>query len=436
MRTWVSNRDIFSTSKIRQDALAILEVGLSAIETELVLKEEVTLDKANQVLHIKNLSYHLSNFNNLYLVAIGKCAYTSSKALEEILGDEITDGVVLDIQDGQSERLKIRKGTHPMPSEENVSATEEIIELLERVTENDLVIMIVSGGGSALLSSPYKIDYNALSSITKSLMDKGANIEEINTVRKHLSNVSGGQLAKIAYPSTVVGLLFSDVIGDDISIIASGPLTKDSTTTTDARNILEKYDVLNICSLPDCELKETPKDDKYFDKVENLIMVNGERALLSMKKEAEKLGYQAIIETMALRGEARERGGELALKNIKPNTVIFWAGETTVNVINPRGEGGRNLEFALGALATDTFSKSNSLVVSIASDGRDNCEFAGAIADVLSDEHMKELNLNPKEFLDNNDSKNFWASVGSGILTGATGINVADFAFVLRGEDN
>lgn len=427
MKNWVFNREIFSSSSLRQDALKILETGLSAVDTRTALAEKLKWNKENRTLEVENLSFRLNEFKNVYLIAIGKCAVNASKVVEDILGDELTDGIVLDVQEGVSERLKIRKGTHPFPSDLNVDATKEILDLLARATEKDLVLSIISGGGSALLSSPHEISHETLSLLTKELMGKGATIEEINTVRKHLSEAQGGQLAKIAFPATIVGLFFSDVIGDDLSVIASGPLTKDKTTIADAQNILIKY------NLPQYKLLETPKEDKYFEKVNTVLVVNSQRALLVMKKEATNLGYSAKIETLEMRGEAKDVGAELGKRKIAPKSAVLLAGETTVKIKNPAGEGGRNMELTLSALIEiQEADFSNKLIISLASDGRDNSDFAGAIADIISIVKTKELGLNPEEFLENNNSKKFWEKNGNQIITGSTGINVADFVLMLN----
>jgi glycerate 2-kinase len=426
MKTWVSNPEVFELSPLRKDALKILDRGLTAVDSASVIHNELKWDKQNRILNIGSLTYQLGDFENFYFIAIGKCAVESATAVEDMLGEEITDGFVLDVGESSFSKLQCRRGTHPHSSEQNVSATKEIAGLISQASEKDLILVIISGGGSALLAQPYKIGLDELSVIFKGLTAKGATIEELNTVRKHLSEVTGGQLAEMAYPATVINLLMSDVAGDDPSIIASGPFVKDDSTVTDAQNILEKY------GLTVAELRETPKDSKYFEKVSTEVIVNSHKALEAMRQEAQTLGYSAEIETDVMKGEASEVGVELGKRHLSPKSAVFLAGETTVNIRNPDGEGGRNMEVALGALLTlQDSADEQKLILACASDGRDNSDFAGAIADEVSLMSSKYINLNPKEFLEKNNSKKFWEQVDGRIITGPTGINVADFVFVL-----
>lgn len=422
------NREIFFLSKLREDALKILEKGLSAVQTKEIIKKEVKFDPDSKLLTVTGNQINLTDYKNVYFVAIGKCAKDSAEEVERILGDAITDGVVLDISEGKSQRLRMRKGTHPLPSEANMSATEEIISMLQGADEKDLVMIVISGGGSALLCSPYEMDCETLSRVTKALMSKGATIEEMNTVRKHLSRVQGGQLAKIAYPTRVIGLVFSDVIGDDLSTIASGPLTKDLSTVKMAEEVLEKYGILEECSLPECKLMETPKEDKYFEKIETKVIVSSKDAAIAMRNEAESLGYSAEIKDLELRGEARTVGKQIAKSDMGEKSAHIFSGETTVTVLNPEGKGGRNQELVLGALLEDP---KNKLIISFASDGRDNSDTAGAIADRVSFKEMNRKNVDPKKFLDENNSEIFWKEINNAIITGPTEINIADLVLVL-----
>ncbi len=425
--SWITNLDEIATTPLRRDACTILEAGLSAVETNTVITSHIDFDHETKTLCIKDHKVCFSDYDHIYFVAIGKCAVEASKALERILGDTITAGYVLDIVPGQFIKLQSLIGTHPLPSEVNKDATDTIVSLLRTTTEKDLVLVVISGGGSALLCNPFDISCESLAKINKALMKAGATIQEVNTVRKHLSVVQGGHLAQIAYPSTVVGLIFSDVPGNDISIIASGPLTKDTTTVLDAQNILEKYNILDTCMLPGCQLLETPKEEKYFEKVNTFIIASNETALEVMKDKARRLGYQSKIVTVKLTGEAREVGESLVSSSEK-DTAVLYGGETTVTVKGD-GKGGRNQELALGALRS---IKENELVISLATDGRDNSDVAGAIADTESLRKAGEIGLSPDEYLMNNDSYTFWQKVGGQVITGNTGINVSDIMLVLR----
>lgn len=423
----ILNRKELSVTSLRADSLEILNAGLVSIDTKVAVRELLEWDEENKTLCIGEIKTCFSDFERIFVVAIGKCAVAASEALEELLGDNITGGIVLDVASGNFKKLSSKVGTHPLPSETNVNATNEIISLLEGATERDLVLAVVSGGGSALLSSPYKTDYGVLAQITSALMKAGANIYELNTVRKHLSNVQGGGLAKIAYPARIIGLIFSDVIGNDISMIASGPLSKDSTTTAEAVAILEKYGVLEVCSLPDCELIETPKEEKFFQNVSLFLAVDNNKALEAMRNKAEELGYRAEVRSSALSGEASDVGKALVQEKLDSRQAILFGGETTVTV-RASGRGGRNSELALSALE---YVGEDKLLISAASDGHDNTDIAGGIADSVTKKKAEEFGLDPKKFIEENNSYEFWIKVGSDIKTGKTGSNVADLILLL-----
>lgn len=423
----ILNRKELETTPARADALAILEAGLQAIDTKNVTREFLIWDEKTKTLCVKDAKVCFSDYEHIYCIAIGKCAIASASVVEEILGDNLTGGIVLDVTTGIFKKLHSRAGSHPFPTAENVSATHEIMSLLKGADEHDLILAVLSGGGSSLLCSPYNTDCETITSITSSLMKAGADIIELNTVRKHLSNAQGGQLAKIAYPAKVVGLVFSDVIGNDISMVASGPLSKDSTTAEDATKILEKYNIKEICKLPNCQVIETPKEDKYFQNVSLFLAVDNNKALEAMKEQTIELGYEAKIEKSDLSGEAREVGKNLAQKTLASKQVLLFGGETTVTVCG-EGQGGRNQELALGALL---YVGEHTLVLSSASDGRDNTDVAGAIADKYAKEKADELGLDTKTFLNQNNSYEFWQKIGSQIVTGPTGSNVSDLVVVL-----
>ncbi len=305
------------------------------------------------------------------------------------------------------------------------------MEVLEKVQKDDLVIAIISGGGSSLLCNPVAgVDNESLGQITQSLMGKGATIGEINIVRKHLSQIKGGQFAKLVFPAKLVSVIFSDVPGDDISMIASGPTVLDETTKKDARIVLESYfgleqpnEEMEMISF----LKETPKERKYFQNTDNVLLVTNEIALKAMQKKAESLKYETDIEVADLQGEAKELGRKLISDKFLPKSCHIWGGETTVQ-IKGGGKGGRNQEFVLGAL---TDLPEETLVIAVASDGWDNTDVAGALADSVLSEKIMAKKISPKEYLENNDSYSFFKKMKTQIKTGRTGINVADFYLIL-----
>jgi glycerate-2-kinase len=422
----IKNFDQLATTPLRRDALTILEAGYQAVETGRVIRDEVEI-KGDDIC-IKGRNICLSDHERVFFIGIGKCAVDASLVFEELLGERIEDGIVLDVKNGIFRRLRSLVGTHPFPTEENVTQTKEIVKMLQGVTERDLVVMVISGGGSSLLCMPHDVNCETLRSITEALWKRGATIGEVNTVRKHLSDILGGQLARFAYPATVVSFIFSDVPGDDLSIIASGPTVRDTTTIDDAEYILAKYDVLTQCKLLNCELVETPKEQKYFDRVLNILLVTNKRALLAMEEKAKALGYHAEVKEGALSGIAATLGKAFANAPMPPKSCWLYGGETTVE-IHGTGEGGRNQEFALAAVPDIPDDR---VIVAAASDGWDNTEVAGAICDAGDRKRALEKTLNPEQFLTHNDSYHFWQTAGGAIITGQTGINVADFYLIIN----
>jgi glycerate-2-kinase len=420
----ILNKKELTTTPLRKDALSILFAGLKAVETAHIVKEAVK--RTGDILFIHQRQYHLREYRRIFIVGVGKAAYEAAKALESILGSWITDGVILDVNGGPLKHMKSLVGTHPLPSFTNIRATAEIIGILKGVDSKDLVLVIVSGGGSALLCWPHQLTCDDMANITQALMNRGATIQELNTVRKHTSEIQGGQLARLAYPATVVGLIFSDVPGDDLSCVASGPTVLDTTTVKDAQRILKKYHVLQQCQLAHCDLRETPKDPVFFSHVTNELMVSNKVAVEAMNDQAQKLGYNSNIYSLTFAGEARE-SGKLFASLAKPGEALVAAGETTVT-IQGDGKGGRNQEFVLGALEA---LPDQSLILSCASDGIDNSPVAGAFADDLVKASMRRKHLEGKAFLDKNNSFSFFQKTNTAIKTGKTGINISDLMVCL-----
>lgn len=421
----LKNYSSIATTDLRRDALSILEAGMRAIETRTAVHRVVSLKK--DVLQIAGKSFRLKSYRRIFVIGIGKAALEAATALEDILGTRITEGIVLDVKQGKLKRIKSVAGTHPFPSDVNIRTTGEIVGLLKSVDSHDLVIAIISGGGSSLLCWPYQLGCNDMTMITRTLMQKGATIHEMNTVRKHTSEIQGGQFVRLAYPATIAGLIFSDVPGDDLSMVASGPTYLDSTTAMDAKRILEKYQVLTVCKLPECHLIETPKDTSLFARVTNTAIVSNVVATTAMMKHAKKLGYKSVLYSNALQGEAREKGKMFA-ELVKRGEVLIAGGETTVHV-SGKGKGGRNQEFALGALS---HLPEHSLVLSCASDGIDHSPVAGAFVDDEGKQHAKKLKLNPETFLEKNNSYAFFQKTKTFLQTGETGMNVSDLMLAIR----
>jgi len=424
----IKNHSALAISRLRKLAMLIAEAGFKAIDTTETVKKAVRVK--DDYIYIGGEIYPFSEINRIFVAAVGKCALEAGAALEKILGERLDGGIVIDVKaGGYFGKLKYFKGTHPLSSEDNVKATKELINFLNDKDERDLVIFVISGGGSALLSYPEGSSHEEEVKIFKSLTKAGATIQELNTVRKHMSLARGGFLAKYAYPARSMSLIFSDVPGDDINFIASGPTVKDKTTIDDAAAFLAKYDILDKCDFESCGLIETPKEEKFFKNAKNSIVVSNSIALDAMELKAAALGFKVKV-SGPLKGEAKKMGKKIAdeLHKAGSKFAIFYGGETTVT-LGGEGRGGRNLEVALSALR---YVKEGELILPLASDGRDNGEFAGAICDIITKEAIEKSGLNIEKLLEENNSYPLFEKVGHYVLTGDTGSNVSDLAIALK----
>ncbi len=416
----IKNLEQLAKNKLRKDALEIVEAGYEAIEVENIYNTQISLK--NDMLKIQNQTFNLKKYNNVYVVGVGKGSDHAAMALEKILTpNKIAAGFVIDTVSIKLKKITTLKGTHPLPSEQNIIATKKITDLLKRAKQDDLVIVIVCGGGSSLFCKPGGLTCLELQFISSFLLRAGASIQEINTVRKHVSLIHGGYLAKYAFPAEVVSLVISDVVGDDLNFIASGPTTLDKTTKEDAQKIINRY------QLPNIELVDTPKDHKYFKKVTNIILASGSTAVEGMKTKAIKLGYKPKIFSTKIAGMANKIGPELASK-AKPGIALLGCGETQVVVKHP-GIGGRNQDVVLSAIPKLPI---NSVIISAASDGKDNVDVAGAIAD--SDISVKVLldnKIDPIKSVQLNNGYDLLKSMNDHLHINKVTANVSDFMLVL-----
>jgi glycerate-2-kinase len=424
-------------------------------------------------------AYHDGGFERLVVIGFGKAACNMARAVEDDLGDLIDTGVLITkyghavhnppakaepggrasayhldpvFRSGGS-ALKIYEAGHPIPDESGLRSTEETIDLLKKADEHTLVICLISGGGSALLVSPYEgVSLSEKQRITELLLKAGADIYELNAVRKHLSRVKGGRLGKIAYPAKVISLILSDVIGDRLDVIASGPTTPDRSTYKDAVEVLEKYNLLNkspeavlrlLYSGLKGDIPETPKeDDRIFERVENIIIGSNRKALEAAKTRAESMGFKAEIISSEITGEARDAGRRLAdiARSRRSSSsdrldCIISGGETTVTV-KGNGMGGRNMELAL-SFAIEIEGIDGITLLSAGTDGTDGqTDAAGAIVDGETVIKARAIGLNPEEYLYNNDSYNFFKKIDGLFITGPTGTNVMDIQIMVMIEDS
>ena len=437
--------------RLREDAVEILEAALEAADPYRAVERALTLE--GDSLKVGSHTLTLKAYRRILVVGGGKASGRMAEALEHILGDLIDGGVVIVPRGTETDlrlkRIKALGSSHPLPDEEGVKAVGEMLSLLEDVDEETLILAVISGGGSALMTYPAEgVSLDELREITSRLMLAGARINELNAVRKHLSAIKGGRLAARAQPATVVSLILSDVVGDPLDTIASGPTAPDSTTYGDAVEALKRYGLWTEAP-PSVrrrleaglkgEVDETPKPgDPIFKRVLNIVVANNYTAASAALKRAESLGYRALLLSTRVEGEARVIGGLYASiaqevvstgHPLKPPAAIIAGGETTVTVRGP-GRGGRNQELALASALG--LRGLDALVASMATDGVDGpTDAAGAVADGMTVERAEALGIDPLEHLNRNDSYNFFKPLGDLIETGPTGTNVNDIAVIL-----
>jgi glycerate-2-kinase len=423
---WIKNFDELAITPNRKIALEIMEAGLDAINTEKVINSFVSV--VGNILFVKGKPFNLTKYKKIKVVGFGKSSPDAALALEKILGPRIEKGVVVGLNKVETKYIETFVGTHPKPSEANIEAGKKIYEIINGSNKDDLIIVLVSGGGSALLNYP-ESEVNEGAKLYDAFLGSGKTITEINTVRKHLSLLKGGGLAKIAYPATVIGLIFSDVPGDIFEDVASGPTYKDKTTIADAQKIITEN------NLGEFNLVETPKDDKYFDSIYNFVLVSNKTAVEAMAKKAQEFNLEINIISTELYDEVK-KSLEKIFSAQKENTLVLAAGEPEIKVENKEGKigkGGRNLHMGLEALKNKMIKvDDDSVFISFSSDGMDNSDVAGAVVDKNTLEKTKKLNLNIDDYLDRFDSYNFFQKSGDMIITGSTGANVSDLMILLN----
>lgn len=421
----IKNYDELNTSEDRKILLDLIESGLDSIQPEMVFEKNIKLE--NNLLSIQDKKYNLDEYSNIYIIGFGKGSAKNSKLLENLLEEKLTAGYVIDTEGEDFSKIKFTEGTHPLPSEQNFKFTDRIMQELSNLSENDLVLVVVCGGGSAMLVHPHNISLKQNIEIGKLLLKSGADITEMNIVRQHLSDVKGGGLAQILYPARITTLIYSDVIGNDIRYIASGPTVKNNTTIDDAIAIVNKYNLSEQTNLPREAFINNPHDDKYFTNVTYSIVLSNITVLDAVENKAKELGINVIKYSDKVAGDAEKVAKEL-IENLTEKGILVAAGETTVKVTG-KGKGGRNQQTSLEALK---IIDENTLFTSVGTDGWDFTDSAGAIADKITKHDAENKNLNIGEYLKNNDSYTFFQKTNSQIITGRLPSNVADFMIVFK----
>lgn len=398
--------------------------------------------------------YRLSAFRHIHVVGAGKAGAAMARALERLLGRHITQGLV-NVKYGHLARLRrvtLNECGHPVPDAAGVDGAQRIAEIAAGAGEDDLVVCVFSGGASALMPLPAEpVTLEQKQETTRLLLACGASIHEINAVRKHVSSIKGGQLARLAYPATVVSLLLSDVIGDDLDVIGSGPTAPDTSSFLQAKSLLEKYDILG--RVPDTvrqrielgiagDIQETPEPDApEFARTQNLVVGSNQLAVNAAAVKARALGFRTMVLSTFIEGETRDvaRMHAAIVKEIlasgrpvKRPACLISGGETTVT-IRGDGLGGRNQEFVLAA-AIDLDGRENVVILSGGTDGTDGpTDAAGALADGRTLSRARRLGLDAGLSLAGNDSYHFFEPLGDLLKTGPTNTNVIDVRILLVG---
>jgi glycerate 2-kinase len=439
-------------NQMRNEAIKIFHAGLEAVDPVAAVRRCVSVDHGQ--LTIGDKTFDLSQANDLFIVGAGKASGAMAAALEEILADRITGGLVV-VKYGHAvdlSHISLVEAGHPVPDKNGQEGAERIRKHIATAGENDLVICLLSGGGSALLPSPCPgLTLADKQETIQVLLSCGATIHEINTIRKHLSRIKGGQLALSAHPARVVSLILSDVIGDDLDVIASGPTVPDPGTFQDCMDILSKYRIAE--KLPKAisshlvkgaqgKIKETPKPGHpAFDHTDHFIIGNNFQALDSARLYAESLGYNTVMLTSLLTGETRDAAcfhAAIVREMIQsghpagPPACLLSGGETTVT-LKGSGKGGRNQEFALAsAIALEGLEPV--VLLSAGTDGTDGpTDAAGAIMDGTTLARAEAKGLDAAVYLADNDSYHFFQTLGDLFITGPTRTNVMDVRIALVG---
>lgn len=425
-------------AQLRRDARAIFQAALKAADPK-----QAVLRHAEGLTQILDADYE-----RIFVIGAGKASALMAQAIEKLLGKRITGGVI-NVKDGHTaplKRIELIECGHPVPDERGVEGAARIASMARAATARDLVICLISGGASALLPMPARgLALSDKQSVTRLLLECGANIHEINTVRKHLSAIKGGQLARLIAPARLLTLVLSDVIGDDLSVIGSGPTWPDGSSFADALDVLRRYEVVGrtpaaVLRYLEESLEETPEPgDACFASAVTVIVGSNRLAVEAAEAAARARGYHALILGTRMEGETREVARVHAamarevLESDRPArkpACLISGGETTVT-IRGAGLGGRNQEFALAA-ALAIADADNTVVLSGGTDGTDGpTDAAGAIASHTTLDRAEMLGLNARAMLEANDSYHFFQPLGDLVTTGPTGTNVMDVRLLL-----
>ena len=435
-----------SGSKLRSVINSLSKAAIDAVLPELFIPSAIK--REGSLMRIREKEYDLNSYAHVYIISIGKAAEKMAAALDRIIHPFVTEGIVLAKHLPQKKELdtkyRILKGGHPIPTEDSLAGANEILALADKAGASDLVMFLISGGGSALMTKPAEgISLETFQDFSKAVLGCGADIHEFNTLRKHLDEVKGGRLAQHAAPASQITLILSDVVGSQPEVIASGPTVPDNSTFRQALDILNRYsdravfpEIVRKTLSRGCagETPETLKpDDPAAAQMDVYILAENRAAAKAAAAEGERLGFKASVLNTELTGEAADIGRMLPsfFSELEPQGLLIFGGETTVQ-LHGNGSGGRNLEMALASVRSMA-ERPGCVLFTLATDGEDGpTDAAGAFvtADTLSE--ALRLGCIPEEYLENNDSYHFFEKVNGLIKPGPSGTNVNDLTFLFR----
>lgn len=427
----------------RRAAIEAAAAGLGAVDPRALIREALDVEGSKMVVGGK--TYHLDSYRRIFVLGGGKASGLMAVAVEDALKDRLGEGAVI-VPDYQGElprlpHIEFLHSTHPLPSDSGVRAVNRMLEVGGRAREGDLVLCLVSGGGSSLMPSPANgLGLDDLRRTTSLLLTAGASIGEMNCVRKHLSGISGGRLIQKLDGAEVISLVVSDVAGDDLGSVSSGPTAPDPTTYADVQRVLQKYGIWkkapsNVSGLiargARGEIEETPKPGaKAFARVNNVVVGSNATACEAAADSLRRGGFE-VATRVGVTGEARVVGGRLAGEARGGRRAVVWGGETTV-AVKGQGKGGRSQEVALSA-GIAMQNGEGTTVLAIGTDGIDGpTDAAGAVAGSDTCARARKLGLDPDSALVENDSYPFFSALGDLIVTGPTGTNVTDLMILVR----
>jgi glycerate-2-kinase len=453
----IANATDKAISKIRRITLELFEEAIEASDPRIAIRRNMRVSNDRETIGVGGTRFNLKKSGNLYVIGAGKASGAMTEEVEKLLGDKISGGCVSILRGTRgmfkTKIVQLRESSHPIPGNDSLEATRRILTIVDKSTPNDTILCLLSGGGSSLFSlPPSTIDLEDFQEVIQLLLKRGATISDLNAVRKHISQVSGGGLAKIAASKgcEMIVLTLSDVVGDPIDVVAGGPTAPDTSTFKDAVGVLKRHGVWDATPEDvrqqlvrglDGIVPETPKDgSQVFTHVHNFIIGSCRQACFAANSKAKQLGIHSMVLSTMVEGEAREVGKimgsiakELSKYNspIKKPAAIIMGGETTVTVRGD-GIGGRNQELALSA-SESINGVLRAAVASLGTDGVDGpTNAAGALVDGFTVTKAQAVNLSPNEYLFKNDSNTFFKKLGDGlIITGPTGTNVNDIMIIV-----